>query len=195
LLYETSGRERDGSGVEGSGVLWELDPAEQPASPRAVASGLKNAYAHVVDDGVLWATEVAESIGGVTAADELVRVREGADYGWPACVGDRVPVPAFGGDERRCADTAPPAVTFPAGATPTSVVANPFGEGLLVALWNTGEVVVVTPDAAAATETAAASTVLVDGLPRPQHLLVDDGTLLVSDHELGAVWRITADDA
>lgn len=54
LLYETSGREQRGGGVvDGSGVLWELDPGA-PDDARPVATGLKNAYAHVFDgDGAL----------------------------------------------------------------------------------------------------------------------------------------------
>ena len=45
LLYETSGTRRDGEVVDGSGALWELDPAA-PTQPRRLATGLKNAYAH-----------------------------------------------------------------------------------------------------------------------------------------------------
>lgn len=187
LLYETSGRQRDGDVVEGSGILWELDPAE-PDDPQPIATGLKNAYAHVFDDGALWITEVAEPIGGVTPPDELntVEVRRDADYGWPACIGDRQPVESMGGDRERCADTVPPIVEFGPGATPTSVAVSPFADDeLIVALWNAGQVVSVAADGSGDPQP------LVEGLPHPQHLLADGDALLVSDHEQGVVYRVT----
>lgn len=190
LLYETSGRERDGGAVEGSGALWILDPAD-PGAPEQVASGLKNAYAHTyAARGQLWTTEVAEPIGGSSAPDEINRVIAGVDYGWPACVGDREPVPAFGGDEARCGHTGPPHVTFePIGATPTSIVVNPFDtDQLVVALWNVGRVVT------APISGEGEVTDLLTGIERPQHLLVDDDALLVSDHATGTIWRVRAGD-
>lgn len=187
LLYETSGRERDGGSVEGSGALWLLDP-DDPGSPEQLASGLKNAYAHTYDgDGQLWTTEVAEPIGGSAAPDELNRVTTGGDYGWPACVGDREPVAAFGGDADRCRDTQRPQVTFdPSGATPTSIVVSPFDtDQFVVTLWNVGRVVTVPVAGNGPPEE------LLAGLERPQHLLVAGDTLLVSDHATGTIWRVT----
>jgi glucose/arabinose dehydrogenase len=186
LLYETSGRERRGGSVEGSGTLWELDPG-QPDGFRPVATGLKNAYAHVYDtDGALWTTEIAEPIGGSAAPDELNRIERGADYGWPACVGDRRPVAAFGGDLERCRGTVAPVAEFGPGATATSIVVNPFAVGeLVVALWNAGEVVAVAADG------SGRPRPMIGGLTRPQHLLVDDGALFASDHERGTIYRVT----
>jgi glucose/arabinose dehydrogenase len=186
LLYETSGREREGGFVEGSGTLWELDPA-QPDDPQPVATGLKNAYAHVFDrDGVLWSTEIAEPIGGSAAPDELNRIERGADYGWPACVGDRQPVAAFGGDRERCQDTVRPVTQFGPGTTATAVVMNPFAAGeLIVTLWVAGQVVSVDADG------AREPRPFLEGLPHPQSLLVDGDTLLVSDHEQGAIYRVS----
>ena len=192
LLYETSGRETSDGVVPGSGILWELDPHRdadrdltRPGARRMVATGFKNAYAHVHDrSGALWTTEIAEPTGGVAAPDELNRVERNGDHGWPACVGEGRPVARFDGDARRCAGTVAPVVTFDAGATATSVVVDPFAEGgLLVALWNAGQVVRVAADGAVEP--------FVTGLPHPQHLLVDGGTLLLSDHERGVIYRIT----
>lgn len=195
LLYETSGRERQGGGfVEGSGTLWELDPAA-PDDRQAVATGFKNAYAHAfAPDGTLWTTEVAKPIGGVAWPDELNRVawpgdrtssRPGAAYGWPACSGDRRPVEEYGGDRAGCQETVRPVVEFDAGATPTSIVASPFAaDEFIVALWNAGRVVSVTTDGEREPQP------FVRGLPRPQHLLVDGDSLLVSDHQQGVVYRI-----
>ncbi|CAN5745562.1 sorbosone dehydrogenase family protein [soil metagenome] len=188
LLYETSGRERDDGSVEGSGALWLLDP-DDPRNPEQLASGLKNAYAHTYDgDGQLWTTEVAEPIGGSAAPDELNRVTVGGDYGWPACVGDRQPVAAFDGDTDRCRETQQPHVTFdPPGVTPTSIVVSPFdADQFVVALWNAGRVVTVPIASDGPIED------LLAGVERPQHLLVDGDTLLVSDHATGTLWRVTA---
>lgn len=188
LLYETSGRERDGGPVDGSGSLWLLDP-QQPDRPTRLASGLKNAYAQVHDaDGRLWATEVAEPIGGVAAPDEVNRIDAGGDYGWPACVGDRMAVNSFGGDPERCGRTARPHATFEPGATPTSIVVSPFDEErLVVALWTTDRVVTVP------LEDGGPSEPLLTGFGHPQHLLVDGDALLVSDHATGTIWRVHAD--
>lgn len=188
LLYETSGRERDGGAVDGSGALWVLDP-DRPDSPARLASGLKNAYGHVYDaDGQLWATEVAEPIGGVAAPDEVNRVAAGRDHGWPACLGDRTPVDSFGGDVARCEETVRPHATFEPGATPTSIVVSPFDdERLVVALWNTDRVVTVSTGGAVRGEP------LLTGLGHPQHLLVDGDALLVADHATGTIWRVHAD--
>jgi glucose/arabinose dehydrogenase len=199
LLYETSGRlRRNGGVVERSGTLWELDPAD-PDDPTVVATGFKNAYAHVFDgSGALWSTEIAEPIGGAEPPDELNRIERGADYGWPACVGDRRPVesvgvaaedqPDVGGDPQRCEDTVAPVAEFGPGATATSVVVSPFDDdAFIVALWMAGEVVSVAADG------SGEPTALVEGLARPQHLLTDGHTLLVSDHARGTIHRITAD--
>jgi glucose/arabinose dehydrogenase len=189
LLFETSGRERDGGAVKGSGALWTVDPDRPRGPPHMLASGLKNAYAHVYDsDERLWTTEVAEPIGGVAAPDEINRVTPGEDYGWPACVGDREPVANFGGDPGRCDRTVRPHATFaPTGATPTSVVLSPFDDGeLLVALWNAGRIVAVPLEGGAPTDVLA-------GLDQPQHLLTDGDTLLLSEHGTGTIWRVRVD--
>lgn len=185
LLYETSGRERRGGFVEGSGTLWELNPAE-PGDPQPVATGLKNAYAHVFDsDGVLWSTEIAEPIGGTRAPDELNRIERGADYGWPACVGEGRPVESFGGDHERCQNTVRPVEEFAPGATATAIVVNPFATGeFIVTLWVPGRVVTVQADGSGEPQP------FLEGLPHPQSLLVDGDTLLVADHEQGAIYRV-----
>ncbi|MEL7210563.1 MAG: glucose sorbosone dehydrogenase, partial [Actinomycetota bacterium] len=102
LIYGTSGSLRGGGVVEGSGVLWSLDPDLGLTAP--VASGFKNAYGHTYDDeGRLWVTEVSDGgFDGSDAPDELVAVVAGADHGWPRCVGDRVPVAEFGGAASAC---------------------------------------------------------------------------------------------
>jgi glucose/arabinose dehydrogenase len=189
LLFTTTGRLEGAEVVAGSGRLWRLDPGH-PDAPIPFAEGFANAYGHAVDaDGQVWATEVTDgSFDGEPAPEELNAVEEGSDHGWPHCIGDREPVEEHGGSEARCAGTERPAATFPAHATPTSVAVSPWrADELVVALWNTGQVVLVRPggDGPADTE------VLVDGLARPHHLLVAGSSLLIGDHERGVIYRVT----
>ena len=136
-------------------------------------------------DGALWSTEIAEPTGGTAAPDELNRIERGADYGWPACVGDRQAVASFGGDREHCRDTVRPVAQFEPGATATSVAVNPFAAGeLIVTLWVTGSVVSVRADG------SGEPRPFLEGLPHPQSLLVDGGTLLVADHAQGAIYRV-----
>lgn len=188
LLYETSGARRGSDSVEGSGILWELDP-DDPGTPRVRARGLKNAYARtLLPDGRLVLTDVLEPLPGVAAEDEVnVLAADGgnADFGWPRCVGDRQPVVDLGVGEADCQDTAAPIALLGTGSTPTSVVLSPWDpDQLLVARWNAGDVVMV-PLAGGTPQ------VVIDALEHPQHLLVVDDHVLVTDHATGTIsrWR------
>jgi len=192
LLYETSGRQRGGAVVPGSGSLWELDPAD-PTRPRLVADGLKGAYAHTFDaDGRLWTTEVGDgTFNGQPPPDELNLVVDGANFGWPQCIGRREPARNFGGDEAICQSSRLPVVTFPPHSTPTSVVAAPWAaDTLLVALWVNNKVVQVTfqPDGDNAVGSVQS---FLSGMQHPQHLLAwPDGSVLVSEFDTGAIYRL-----
>lgn len=191
LLYETSGDQRGAQAAEGTGVLWELDPST-PTEPRPFATGLKNAYAHTVDaGGRRWTTEVGDGrFDGEPPPDELNLAVDGADYGWPRCLGARLGVEELGGSAEVCAATQVPLTVFPAGATPTGLAVAPWDPGaLLVALWNRGEVVRVptTGDAGRLAE----PEVFLDGLDGPQHLLaLPDGALLLGEHGSGRITRL-----
>ncbi|MEZ5256988.1 MAG: hypothetical protein R2705_08900 [Ilumatobacteraceae bacterium] len=52
---------------------------------------------------------------GEAAPDELVVVEPGLDHGWPACVGDRIPVVQFGGTAQGCAASPPSLAVFEPG--------------------------------------------------------------------------------
>lgn len=189
LLFETSGALTGGGVRDGSGVLWRLDPAK-PTEPQPLATGLKGAYAHAFDAaGTLYSTEVGDDwVDGRPPPDELNVIQLGADYGWPACYGDRQPARNLGGTPARCAATEAPLALFARGATPTSVVVSPFEEGaLLVALWAASRVVRV--DAR-----TGEVTPFITGITLPQHLLADEGALLVSSFADGTVYRVEARD-
>lgn len=173
VLFDTSGAHRGGVVVERSGRLWT---ATGDGVVTEYASGFKHAYAHVFDrTGALWTTEVSDGrFDGVPPADEVVAVTEGRDHGWPGCVGNNRPVAEFGVTD--CGDVPGSQAVFDPGATPTGIVVSPFDEDqLLVALWVTGQLVSVPLDP------AAASRVIVDELSSPQHLVVHEGRLYVSE--------------
>ena len=196
LIYETSGRRQGNLASEGSGILWALDPL-QPDIPTVLATGLKNAYAHVFDEnGRLWITEIGD--GRVVGDDfegqppeELNLVTTGADFGWPDCFGNQAPALNREGTLEACGQTRAPVTLFPSQSTPTSLVVSPWGEDvLLVALWLSGEVtaVSVTPNDDNAT---GSNETFISGFDNPQHMLVlDDGVLLVSDYRNGTIYKI-----
>lgn len=195
VLFETSGRREGDRGQAGSGTLQVQMGAEPQTQPTLVARGLKNAYAHVFDpDRRLWTTEVGEPLaqGAEPPPDELNLIREGGDYGWPLCEGDRQPATALDVPAGACDGTIPPVATFPPASTPTSVVASPFeGDVLLVALWVTGDIVAV--DVGDSEDFPTQPRPFAEGYGNPQHLLdAGDGTLLVTEFSTGTVHRISA---
>ena len=196
LIYETSGRRQGNLASEGSGILWALDPS-QPDIPTVLATGLKNAYAHVFDEnGRLWVTEIGD--GRVVGDDfegqpeeELNLVVPGADFGWPVCFGNQAPALNRDSTQEVCSQTRAPVALFPPQSTPTSVVVSPWDENeLLVALWLSGEVTAVSvipndDNASGSSET------FISGFDNPQHMFVlDDGVLLVSDYRNGKIYKI-----
>ena len=107
-------------------AIWRLDHDGGPLEP--YARGLRNAVglSWSPDGAQLWATENERNeLGEEVPPDELVAIRQGADYGWPACYGDRIPAPGLGTPER-CAATEPPTVPLPAHVAPLGLV---FGAG------------------------------------------------------------------
>lgn len=108
-------------------AVWRLD--QDGGSLEPFASGLRNAVGLTWSpDGQLWATENERNeLGEETPPDELNLLLAGADYGWPACYGDRVPHPGFGTPER-CANTQAPALELPAHAAPLGLA---FYDGAL----------------------------------------------------------------
>jgi glucose/arabinose dehydrogenase len=197
LVYETSGRRSGNQASDGSGILWALNPT-QPNNPSVLATGLKNAYAHVFDgNGRLWITEIGD--GTVTGAnfegqpsEELNLVMIGANYGWPQCFGEQEPALNRDGTPEICAQSEPPVTLFPPQTTPTSIVVSPWDESvLLVALWLRQEITAVQLEETADGRFTGTNTPFITGIPNPQHLLpTPNGALLVSDYRTGVIYRI-----
>lgn len=187
LLFDTSGSKSGGDVVAGSGRLFQVQKAS--SDPQEIASGFKHAYAHTVDaDGRLWATEMTDGrFDGEPAPDEVVGVVEGADHGWPHCVGDNRVVAEFDGSAERCAVVPASLAVFEPGATPTSIVVAPWDDAvLLVALWNRGQLVEIRTDQ----PRTQIPAVVASGLQNPQHLLVDGETVLLAEFGTGRILRI-----
>ncbi|HWQ16126.1 MAG TPA: PQQ-dependent sugar dehydrogenase [Roseiflexaceae bacterium] len=97
---------RDGSGLE------------------VFASGLRNTvgFAFHPGTGELWGADMGRNnLGPNLPPDELNLVRQGGDYGWPFCYGERMPDPQLGSQER-CAGTEPPALNLPPHWAPLGVL-------------------------------------------------------------------------
>lgn len=75
--------------------------------------------------GDLWSIDsgrVTSDTSIVKPPDELNLVKPGADYGFPACYGKRVPDPEWGADDDLCSDTRAPHLTFPYQSNPSGMV-------------------------------------------------------------------------
>ncbi len=191
VLYDTSGRREGDRLADGSGSLWFV--ADASSDPEPYATGFKHAYAHVFDrDGQLWSTEIADGrLDDAVPPDELVGVAQGDDFGYPRCVGDRVPVRELGATDESCATSPASHALFDPGATPTSVAVAPWDpETLVVALWNRG-VLAVVPRATASSPHRPVE--LGIDLDRPQHLVTDGDRLLLSDHGAGTIVAVMSD--
>jgi glucose/arabinose dehydrogenase len=143
--------------------------------------------------------------------EEINILRDGADYGWPYCYGNRIPNPEYN-DAARCARTVPPALELQAHSAPlgltfltraTSFPADYRGD-LLVAYhgsWNrdtpTGAKVVrihVSNGVPTSAEDFITGWQQADGRRwgRPADVMVAaDGSVLVSDDMSGAIYRVT----
>jgi glucose/arabinose dehydrogenase len=131
--------------LERQAGIWRYraDAAGQRHAPeRRFATGLRHALALAVhpQTGELWgAVNGRDMLGALWGygdernaalpAEELVRVAEGADFGWPYCyhdglTGRKVLAPEYGGDGSqagRCAEKALPALAFPAHWAPMAL--------------------------------------------------------------------------
>lgn len=148
---------------------YDADKLNQRFSPRErYVTGLRNAGGLAFDSaGQLYASQhgrdqLPESWpqyynpreGHELPAEEVMRLEQGADYGWPTCYYDgflkkRILAPEYGGDgktEGECANKSLPAATFPAHWAPNDILIyqgeafpEPFRGGLFVAFhgsWN-----------------------------------------------------------
>lgn len=84
------------------------------------ATGLRNSVGLTwhPDTKELWATDNGRDwLGDNLPPDEVNIIREGRDYGWPYCYGDKIADPDFK-DSQRCGYTISPVVEFQAHSAP-----------------------------------------------------------------------------
>ena len=128
--------------------VWRFDAdrtGQRQSDGVRFAAGVRNAAALTVHPGTgeiysvihgrdqlreLWSGLYSSSEGSENPSEELVRLTEGADFGWPYCYHDpalnqKVMAPEYGGDGTtvgRCADAASPEVGLPAHWAPNDMV-------------------------------------------------------------------------
>jgi glucose/arabinose dehydrogenase len=133
---------------ETNAVIWRFDaetPGQTMADGQRYAAGMRNTVALHYDDGAgalyaaihgrdrlhqSWGELYDEEAGAELPAEELVRVTEGADFGWPYCYydqrrGEKVLAPEYGGDGQtvgRCADMDDPIIGFPGHWAPNALL-------------------------------------------------------------------------
>lgn len=150
--------------------IWRFSaskPGQRFSDGRRFATGLRNTVALAFDSasGALYgAVHGRDQLtqnwgypakqGAENPGEEIVRIEQGDDYGWPYCYYDvdrkqHVLAPEYGGDGRavgRCAQTKAPLIALPGHWAPMAIAVarpGPFGpayrEGLFVAFhgsWN-----------------------------------------------------------
>jgi glucose/arabinose dehydrogenase len=184
---------------------------------RVFASGLRNAVGMAVNPSTreIWVTQNERDNLAPDHQDlppeEINILRDGADYGWPYCWGDRQPNPEFT-DAGRCSRTVPPALAMQAHSAPLGMTfldraarfpAEWRGDALVAfhGSWNrdqpTGAKVVrirIRDGKPVGTEDFIAGWQDEAGkrFGRPVDLLVTrDGSVLVSDDMSGTIYRVT----
>ncbi|MEP6733849.1 MAG: PQQ-dependent sugar dehydrogenase [bacterium] len=190
---------------------------EDGSGKRVYATGLRNAVGLAVnpETGALWVSQNERDDLPPNHEDlppeEINIIADGADYGWPYCYGDRIPNPEYH-DTARCANTVAPALKMQAHSAPLGIsflakatmFPADYKNDLLVAFhgsWDrntpTGAKVVrvhVTNGQPTGIEDFITGWQQSNGSRwgRPVDVVVaPDGSVLVSDDEAGAIYRVT----
>lgn len=166
-------------------------------SPRVFAKGLRNAVFMALNPKTneVWVTEMGRDfLGDNLPPDEINILKEGKDYGWPNCYGNKIPDTDFN-QFADCSNTEPPIFEIPAHSAPLGLTFDPEGN-LLVAYhgsWNrsvpTGyKIVKLKVDG---NQITAAEDFLTTG-GRPVDLIFDNsGNLYISDDKAQAVYVVS----
>jgi glucose/arabinose dehydrogenase len=152
---------------------------------RIVATGLRNPYGLLWHGGTLYATvNGRDDLGDGEPADTVVKVRRGADYGWPGCW------PSFATDRL---------VGSCAGVTPPFAYLEPHSSADGIAWWRGGLVVAEWGEYLSSkhgrvlvrVSRSGKPTTFATGFDHPLGLAVDpSGDLLVADWGRGVVYAI-----
>jgi len=133
--------------LEIAGGIWRFDATrtgQSQADGRRYATGLRNAMALAIQPGTgalyaaqhgrdmlagYWGTLYTEAQSAELPAEEIFKIEQGGDYGWPYCYYDqqqqqKILGPEYGGDGKtvgRCATVRTPAVAFPGHWAPNGL--------------------------------------------------------------------------
>jgi glucose/arabinose dehydrogenase len=181
--------------------------------PEVMARGLRNSVGIAFRPGTqeLWGVDNGRNgLGEQQPPEELNRIVQGGDYGWPYCHGNRQPSPEYTA-AARCADTLPPAWTMSAHTAPLGLA---FYDGLNFPPVYQGDAIVARHGAAASEVAQISGYDLLrirfkSGVPveqetliggwlvdnqwwgRPAGVLVDrDGSLIISEDGTGKLYRL-----
>jgi glucose/arabinose dehydrogenase len=107
-------------------TLQRIDIASGQMVP--FATGLRYSIGLVVapGSGDLWVSDIGRELQRNIPPDEINRIEEGGDYGWPHCFGQQLPDPTLG-SARICRDTRPSYLDLPVHSTPMGLA---FGTDL-----------------------------------------------------------------
>lgn len=181
---------------------------------KVYATGLRNSVGMALhpEKGELWAVDNGrDNLGDDLPPEEINKIIDGGDYGWPYCYGDRTPDPELG-SPWRCKNTIPPVVKMQAHSAPLGITfghklnfPDGFRDVLYIAFhgsWNrtapTGYKLVGVPfkDGKPDGLPFDAVTGWLEGASywgRPVSPVAgSDGALYLSDDYSGAIYRITA---
>lgn len=193
------------------GTIISMNP--DGSDQKTVATGLRNAvffdWSYV--DGQMYATEMGrDTLGDTTPPDEINRIVEGKNYGWPYCYGDRIRDDKISKDYD-CTTTEPPHIALPAHVAPLGMAFVPeegwpeeWWYDLLIAehgSWNSSEkvgykIVRIPLDAHGNPEGDPVDfmTGFLDGSTvkgRPVDLMIEPGgTLYISDDQAGVMYKV-----
>lgn len=183
-------------------------------TPRLYAKGLRNSVFLALNKNTdeVWATEMGRDfLGDETPPDEINILKDGHDYGWPVCYGNKVYDKAFGQmTPAYCENTEPPVFEIPSHSAPlglTFIHSEQFPQewqgDLLVAYhgsWNrsvpTGyKIVRLDVEGNKVVGSEDFLTGFLQGstaLGRPVDMTFDTmGNLYVSDDKAGAIYQIS----
>lgn len=118
-------------------------------NPRVFAKGLRNSPFIAINPNTdeLWGTEMGRDfLGDNLPPDEVNIIRQGKNYGWPSCYGDKVPDVSYSKEnindmKKLCASTESPIYHIPAHSAPLGLAFDEEGD-LLVAYhgsWNSSK--------------------------------------------------------
>ncbi|MDA2921266.1 sorbosone dehydrogenase family protein [Desulfobacterota bacterium AH_259_B03_O07] len=179
---------------------------------RIFAKGLRNSVgiAWHPETGEMWASDNGRDwLGDNLPPDEINIIKDGKNYGWPYCYGDRIPDPKYD-NSKLCENTTPPVSELQAHSSPLGLsfytgelFPEEYRGDLLVAYhgsWNrsipTGyKVVRIAMKGGEPQGIEDFATGWLEGTRawgRPVDVIVGtDGSLYVSDDKRGVIYRIT----